>query len=79
MHEETIVYVYVPDDGVYGTIISQGAWASLIQYYEDGIEYKIEIGDYKSINTQLIDTVNIFDNFNIEGKYFNFIFPKSSI
>ena len=43
MHEETIVYVYVPDDGVYGTVISQGAWASLIQYYEDGVEYRIEI------------------------------------
>jgi hypothetical protein len=56
MHEETIVYVYVPDEGVYGTIISQGAWVSLIQYYEDGIEYKIEMSNDEFI---VIDEIGI--------------------
>jgi hypothetical protein len=43
IHEETITYVYIPDDGIYGTVVSHGAWASIIQYYSDGVEYTIEI------------------------------------
>jgi len=56
MHEETITYVFVPDDGVYGTVISHGAWASLIQYYEDGIEYKVEIPNDEFI---VVDEIGI--------------------
>lgn len=41
--ENTITYVYVPDEQVYGTIVTHGAWASLIRYYENGIEYQVEI------------------------------------
>ena len=55
-HEETITYVYVPDDNVYGTIVSQGAWASLIQYYDDGIEYRIEIPNDEFV---IIDEIEI--------------------
>ena len=42
-HENTITYVYIPDEDVYGTIISHGAWASMINYYEGGVEYTIEV------------------------------------
>jgi len=41
--EDTITYVYLPDEGVYGTVIRSGAWTSLIQYYEGGFEYTIEV------------------------------------
>ncbi len=41
--EHTIIYVYLPNEGVYGTVIRSGAWSSLIQYYEGGVEYNIEV------------------------------------
>lgn len=56
MPEETITYVYVPDDGAYGTIVSQGAWASIIKYYEDGIEYIIELTNDEFI---IVDEIGI--------------------
>jgi len=56
IHEETITYVYLPYDGIYGTVISHGAWASLIQYYQDGVEYTIEIPN---------DEFNIVDEIGI--------------
>ena len=43
MHEETITYVYVPDESVYGTVVRHGAWSSLIQYYDNGVGYTIEL------------------------------------
>jgi hypothetical protein len=42
-NEETVEYVYIPDEGIYGTIIRYGAWSSLIEYYEGGIGYTIEV------------------------------------
>lgn len=43
-HEEEVVeYVYLPDEGVYGTIIRYGAWASLIEYYDTGVKYTVEV------------------------------------
>jgi hypothetical protein len=41
--EELVEYVYLPDENVYGTIIRYGAWASLIEYYEMGVKYTIEV------------------------------------
>lgn len=41
--EETVEYVYVPDEGVYGIIIRYGAWSSLIEYYDIGIKYTVEL------------------------------------
>jgi hypothetical protein len=41
--EKTLTYVYIPEDNIYGTIKSYGAWVSLIEYYDTGIKYTIEI------------------------------------
>lgn len=41
--EETVVYVYIPDEGVYGTVVSHGAWASMIEYFDNGVGYMIEV------------------------------------
>ena len=41
--EEIVEYVYIPDEGVYGTIVRYGAWSSLIEYFEGGIGYTIEV------------------------------------
>jgi len=43
LSEETVTYVYIPDEGVYGTIVSQGAWASMIEYFDGGVGYTIEV------------------------------------
>jgi hypothetical protein len=41
--EEIIEYVYLPDEGVYGTIVKYGAWASLIEYFDNGVGYTVEV------------------------------------
>lgn len=41
--EEIIEYVYIPDEGVYGTIVRYGVWSSLIEYFDGGIGYTIEL------------------------------------
>jgi hypothetical protein len=41
--EQMIEYVFIPDENVYGTIVRYGAWSSLIEYFEGGIGYRIEV------------------------------------
>ena len=55
-NENTIIYVYIPDEEIYGTVINYGAWASLIEYYENGIGYKVEIPNDEFI---VVDEVGI--------------------
>jgi hypothetical protein len=54
--EEIIEYVYIPDEGIYGTIIRYGAWSSLIEYYDGGIKYNVEIPNDEYI---VVDEVGI--------------------
>ena len=54
--ESTKEYVYIPYEGVYGTIINHGAWASLIEYYDNGLRYTIEVPN---------DEFNIIDEIGI--------------
>ena len=55
-NENTIIYVYIPDEEIYGTVINYGAWASLIEYYESGIGYKVEIPNDEFI---VVDEIGI--------------------
>lgn len=55
-NENTIIYVYIPDEEIYGTVINYGAWASLIEYYENGIGYKVEIPNDEFI---VVDEIGI--------------------
>lgn len=41
--ERTIEYVYIPEESIYGTIVRYGAWSSLIEYYDGGIKYNVEL------------------------------------
>jgi len=43
LSEGTVTYVYIPDEGIYGTIISHGAWASMIEYFDGGVGYVVEV------------------------------------
>jgi hypothetical protein len=54
--ENTITYVYIPDEQVYGTVITHGAWASIIEYYENGIGYKVEVPNDEFI---VVDEIGI--------------------
>ena len=44
-HEKTITYVYLPDDGIYGVIVQEGAYASMIEYHEYGLKYLMEVSN----------------------------------
>lgn len=54
--DDTITYVYVPDDEIYGIIKSHGAYSSLISYQEDGIGYEIEVSNDEFI---VVDEIEI--------------------
>jgi hypothetical protein len=54
--EKTIEYVYIPDEGVYGTIVKYGVWSSIIEYYDGGIKYTIDIPNDEYI---VIDEIGI--------------------
>ena len=54
--EETIEYVYIPDEGVYGTIVRYGAWSSLIEFYDGGIKYTIDVPNDEYI---VVDEIGI--------------------
>jgi hypothetical protein len=41
--EDSITYVYLPYEDVYGTVKSHGAWVSLIEYFEGGVQYLVEM------------------------------------
>jgi hypothetical protein len=41
--EGTITYVYLPDEGLYGVIVRHGSWSSLVEYYDGGFSYTIEV------------------------------------
>lgn len=41
MEIEHNIIIYVHDEQVYGKIINQGAFASLVNFSKDGIEYEI--------------------------------------
>ena len=54
--EDTIKYVYIPDEDVYGTIITENLSFSVVEYYEAGLKYRIEIENDDFI---LVDEIGI--------------------
>ena len=55
-NENTITYVYIPDEEVYGVIKKHGAWSSLIEYHEAGVGFMIEIPNDEFI---IVEEINI--------------------
>jgi hypothetical protein len=43
MSKESHVIVYIPDEEVYGEIISQGAFASTVRYSVSGVMFEVLI------------------------------------
>ena len=40
---DPVVYVYIPDEGVNGFLINQGAYSSTVQYFIEGVGYIVDI------------------------------------
>ena len=60
--ERVLDYVYIPDENIYGTIIRYGSWSSLIEYFEGGIGYTIEIPNDEFIEVDQIGIGYIEEN-----------------
>lgn len=41
--EDTIKYVYIPEEDIYGTIVQEGLYYSIVEYFDNGVGYKIEL------------------------------------
>jgi hypothetical protein len=39
----TVSYVYIPDEDLYGTLIAQNNYYSIVEYFDNGIGYHIEV------------------------------------
>jgi hypothetical protein len=66
-NEKTVEYVYIPDEGVYGTIVRYGVYSCLIEYFEGGIGYKIEVSNDDYITVDEIG-VGYYSEEEIEGE-----------
>lgn len=39
----TVTYVYIPDEDIYGTLIAQNSYYSIVEYFDNGVGYHIQI------------------------------------
>lgn len=54
--ELSVTYVYLPEEQIYGVIKTHGAYASIIEYYDMGIGYLLEVSNDEFIE---VDEINI--------------------
>lgn len=59
-NDVTIKYVYIPDEDINGFLIKEGAYASTVQYFDNGVGYLIEVPneDFIVINEVNIGTID---------------------
>jgi hypothetical protein len=53
---DPIVYVYIPDEGLNGFLIKEGAYASTVQYFDNGVGYVVEMLNEDFV---VVDEINI--------------------
>jgi len=53
---DPIVYVYIPDEGINGFLIKQGAYVSTVQYFDNGVGYIVEMPNDEFI---VVDEIGI--------------------
>jgi hypothetical protein len=41
--ENTVSYVYIPDEDIYGTLVAQNRYYSIVEYFDNGVGYHIEV------------------------------------
>jgi hypothetical protein len=54
--EDIETIVWIPDEGVYGTVVKYGAWASMIEYYYGGVSYRVELPNEEF---QIVDELGV--------------------
>jgi hypothetical protein len=42
---DTVTYVYLPDEQLNGFLIKEGAYYSTVQYFDNGVGYIIEVSN----------------------------------
>ena len=52
---DKLIYVHLPYENVYGSVVSQGIWSSVVEYNKDGIGYRIEVPNDEFDVVQEID------------------------
>jgi hypothetical protein len=55
-NEKTITYVYLPDEGIYGTIIREGVYSCMVEYHDGGLKYIAEVSNDDYI---IIDEIGV--------------------
>jgi hypothetical protein len=41
--DKTVSYVYIPDEDIYGTLIARNSYYSIVEYFDNGLGYHIEV------------------------------------
>ena len=41
--DKTVTYVYIPDEDIYGTLVAQNTYYSMVEYYDNGVGYHIQV------------------------------------
>jgi hypothetical protein len=41
--DKTVSYVYIPDEDIYGTLVAQNSYYSIVEYFDNGVGYHIEV------------------------------------
>jgi len=41
--DKTVSYVYIPDEDIYGTLVAQNSYYSIVEYFDNGLGYHIEV------------------------------------
>lgn len=61
---EVINIVYIPEESLYGTVEKLGAYASLVKYKKDGIEYEtlLENEEFAIVDEIVFERVEMDEN-----------------
>lgn len=54
--EDPVVYVYIPDEGLNGFLIREGAYMSTVQYFDNGVGYIVDMANDEFI---IVDEIGI--------------------
>jgi hypothetical protein len=59
--DKTVSYVYIPDEDIYGTLVAQNSYYSIVEYFDNGVGYHIEVDNEDFI---IVDEFGItYDDF----------------
>lgn len=54
--QDPVVYVHIPDEGLNGFLIREGAYMSTVQYFDNGVGYIVDMANDEFI---IVDEIGI--------------------